>query len=102
MGTKLSHHNFEISRNNVSHLVKVDSNVRKKLSRPQGDGMRYLENSTIEWYTITWLRTALLHDRAVLHSDSVLCLGKIHEYPQTVEAWKQKTEWFTNSYENRD
>ena len=38
-GTKLSYHNFESSRNNVGHLEKVYSNVRRKLSRPQGDDM---------------------------------------------------------------
>ena len=38
-GTKLSYQNFEISRNNVGHLQKVHSNIRRKPSRPQGDDM---------------------------------------------------------------
>ena len=49
----------------------------------------------------------LLHDRAVklskakvhVNSDSVLCLGKIHEYPQSVGAWEQEVGWFTKSLE---
>ena len=52
--------------------------------------------STIEWNTIPWMRTTLPQDRAVklskarvhVYSDSVLCLGKIPEHPQTIEAWK--------------
>ena len=39
IGTMLSHHNFEIPRNNIGHLERVCSNVRRKLSRPQGDNM---------------------------------------------------------------
>ena len=35
-------------------------------------------------------------------SDSVLCLGKIHEYPQSINSWKDKTEWFTQSPEYRE
>ena len=30
-----------------------------------------------------------------VYSVSVLCLGKLHEHPQSIEAWKQKLEWFT-------
>ena len=56
------------------------------------------------------MRTTLLHDRAVklskakvrVSSDSVLGLGKIHEHPQSIEAWKQKIEWFTKSREYRE
>ena len=42
------------------------------------------------------MRTTLLHDFAVkmlkamirIYSDSILCLGKCHEYPQPTEAWR--------------
>ena len=45
--------------------------------------------SSIDWNTIPWMRTTLLHDRAVklakakvhVFSDSVLCLGRNHEIP---------------------
>ena len=131
--TKLFHHNFQIS--NVDHLKKVYSNVRLKLSRPQGDemldidvnamisgifasatvkaavhlGQDYQENlrttknntdfkkvqtlfdisqklipnqkdeifriSTIEWNSIPWMRTTLLHDKAIK-----LSKAKVHVY----------------------
>ena len=46
---KLSHHNFEISRSNVGHLEKVCSNVRQKLSRPQGDDMLDIDVNAMIW-----------------------------------------------------
>ena len=53
------------------------------------------------------MRTTVLHDRAVklskatvhVFSDSVLCLGRIHEYSRSTEAWKDKIECFTKSHE---
>ena len=59
--------------------------------------------STIEWTTtIPWMRTTLLHDRAIrlskaqvrVYSDSVFCLGKTHEHPHSMEAWRGNIEWF--------
>ena len=29
------------------------------------------------------------------------CLGRIHEYPRSLEVWKEKTEWFTKCNEHR-
>ena len=46
-GAKLSHHNFEISRNNVGSLEKVYSNVRRKLGRPQGGDMPDIDISAM-------------------------------------------------------
>ena len=37
LGTRLSHHNLRISRDNVGHLEKVYSNVRQKHGRQPGD-----------------------------------------------------------------
>ena len=39
---QLSHHNLEISRNNVGQMEKVHSNVQQKLGRQPGDNL--LEN----------------------------------------------------------
>ena len=35
-------------------------------------------------------------------SDSVLCLGKIHQNPDANEAWKNRIEWITTSQSNRN
>ena len=57
--------------------------------------------STIEWKTTPWMRSILVHDRAIklsnlqvhLFSDSVLCLGKIHEHPTSTQKWKDQIGW---------
>ena len=41
------------------------------------------------------LSTAKVHD----YSDSVPCRSRIHENPRSIEAWKEKIEWFTMSPE---
>ena len=66
-----------------------------------------LGTSTIASDTIPSMRTTLLHDRAVklskakvhVFSDSFLCLGRIHEHPRSIEARKEKIEWFTKCHE---
>ena len=42
--------------------------------------------------------------RAKVHvfSDSVLCLGKIHQNPDANEAWKKRIEWITTSQSHKD
>ena len=40
--------------------------------------------------------------RVYVFSDSVLCLGKIFENPQSNTAWEQRLGWFKTSQEYRD
>ena len=50
------------------------------------------------------MRKTLPQDRAVklskakvhVYSDSVLCHGKIHEHPRSIEAWKRKSNGSSN------
>ena len=34
--------------------------------------------------------------------DSVLCLGKMNSYPESIDAWKKKIEWFTSTPQYRE
>ena len=34
--------------------------------------------------------------------DSVLCLGRIHQHPESNEAWKKRIEWITTDTSYRD
>ena len=43
----------------------------------------------------------LLHTKVYVFSDSVLCLGKMNENPQSNMAWEDRLTWFKNSPENR-
>ena len=40
--------------------------------------------------------------KVYIFSDSVLCLGKIHQHPKSNEAWKDRIEWITTSESYRD
>ena len=66
---------------------------------------------TIGWEKHSWKYLSLIGDKGVIHlqrakvcvfSDSVLCLGKIHQHPNADEAWKNRTEWITTSQSYRD
>ena len=48
-GTTLSHHILDICRNNVGHLEKVCSNVRKKLGRQPRDDMPEIDVNAMMW-----------------------------------------------------
>ena len=39
--------------------------------------------------------------KVYIFSDSVLCLGKIHENSQSNTAWEQRLEWFKSTPEYR-
>ena len=63
---------------------------------------------TIDWENYSWKYLSLIGDEQVISlqrtkvyvfSDSVLCLGKIHENPQSNDAWEQRLEWFKTSQE---
>ena len=40
--------------------------------------------------------------KVYVFSDSVLCLGKIHQHPNANESWKDRIEWITTSQSYRD
>ena len=44
----------------------------------------------------------LQRTKLYVFSDSVLCLGKIHQNPDANEAWKKRIEWITFSQGYRD
>ena len=68
---------------------------------------------TIGWENHSWKYVSLIGDERVINlqrtkvyvfSDSVLCLGKIFEKPQSNDAWEQRLGWFKSSpvYRNFD
>ena len=68
---------------------------------------------TVDWENSSWKYLSLIGDEQVISlqrtevyvfSDSVLCLGKIHENLQSNTAWGQRLEWFktTPDYRNLD
>ena len=66
---------------------------------------------TIDWEIPSWTNLSLIGDEQVISlqrtkvyvfSDSVLCLGKIHENSQSNTAWEQRLDWFKTSPEYRN
>ena len=65
----------------------------------------------IHWGRNSWKQLSLIGDETVINlqrtkvyvfSDSVLCLGKIHQHPESNEAWKKRIEWIINEKSYRD
>ena len=59
----------------------------------------------------SWTRLSLINDEIVINhqstkvyvfSVSVLCPGKIHQHPESDEAWKKRIEWIVTDKSYRD
>ena len=66
---------------------------------------------TICWENHSWKYLSLIGDETIINlqrtkvyvfSDSVLCLGRVHQHPESNEAWKKRIEWITSSQSYRD
>ena len=66
---------------------------------------------TIRWEKHSWKDLSLIGDETVINlqrakvyvfSDSVLCLGKIFENPQSNDAWEQRLGWWKSSSKYRN
>ena len=66
---------------------------------------------TIDWEDYSWKYLSLIGDEQVISlqrtkvyvfSDSVLCLGKIHENPQSNTAWEERLAWFKTVHRNTE
>ena len=64
-----------------------------------------MEVGTINWEHSSWKYLSLvglLHKKVYVFSDSVLCLGKMNENPQSNYAWEERLAWFKSSQEYRN
>ena len=61
--------------------------------------------------SLAWKSSSLIGDerginvqrtKVYVFSDAVLCLGKIHEKPQSNGAWEDRLRWFKSSPEYRN
>ena len=84
---------FDISEKLVSEqeeINNVDKNFRKNHSWKQ---LSSIGDETV----INLQRT-----KVYVFSDSVLCLGRIHQHPESNEAWKKRIEGITTDKSYRD
>ena len=82
--------------------------IPEKLITEQSDEIYGM--STINWEHASWKYLSLvgdeqvislLHTKVYVFSDSVLCLGKMNENPQSNYAWEDRLTWFKSSPEYR-
>ena len=88
--------------------MKQMFDISEKLITEQSDEIYGI--STTNWEDSSWKYLSLVGDEEVISlfahkvygfSDSVLCLGKINENPQSNTAWEQRLEWFKSTLEYR-
>ena len=65
----------------------------------------------IHWERHSWKQLSLIGDETVINfqrakvyvfSDSALCLGRVHQHPESNEAWKKRIGWITTDKSYRD
>ena len=99
--------NLHSDKNQAQRTRKQLFNVSKKLITDQTE-IRGV--SKIDRHSHSWQRTSLLSDKGIqlstakafVFSASVLCLGKMYEYPKATDAWREKMEWTTVSPQCRE
>ena len=104
--------NFQDNQNSIVNTadltLKQMFDISAKLVAEQGE-ISNLE--TIGWDKHSWKHQSLIGDERIINlqrakvyvfSDSVLCLGKIHQHPDANEAWKKRIEWIITDKSYRD
>ena len=104
--------NFQNNRNSIVNTadltLKQMFDISAKLVTEQ-DKISGLE--TIGWEKHSWKYLSLIGDERIINlqrtkvyvfSDSVLCLGKVLQHPESNEALKKRIEWITSSQSYRN
>ena len=95
-------------RNTEDLTMKQMFDISENLIPEQSDEIFGVK--TINWEDCSWKYLSLigdeqvislLHTKVYVFSDSVLCLGKMNENPQSNIAWEDRLTWFKSSSEYR-
>ena len=99
-------HSIKITGNNLTMKPMFD--ISEKLIVVQSDEIHGV--TPINWEDSSWKQLSLIGDEEVISlshakvyvfSDSVLCLGKMHQNPQSNYAWEDRLMWFKSSSQYR-
>ena len=101
--------NYQNSIVNTSDLtLKKVFDISAKLVSEQDEIFKV---DTIPWEKHSWKYLSLIGDETIINlqrakvyvfSDSVLCLGRVHQHPKSNEVWKKRIEWITTDQSYRD
>ena len=99
-------HSIKNTGNNLTMKQRFD--ISEKLIVGQSDQIYGV--TPINWEDSSWKQLSLVGDEEVLSlshakvyvfSDSVLCLGKVNQNPQSNTVWEEKLSWFNSSSQYR-
>ena len=104
--------NFQDNQNSIMNTtdltLKKMFDISAKLVSEQDEVFKV---DTILWEKHSWKYLSLIGDETVINlqrtkvyvfSDSVLCLGRILQHPDSNEAWKKRIEWIMTEKNYRD
>ena len=95
-------------KNSTDLTLKKMFDISAKLVSEQDE---IFNVDTIPWEKHSWKYLSLIGDETVINlqrtkvyvfSDSVLCLGRVHQHPESNEAWKKWIEWIITEKSYRD
>ena len=100
--------NLHSIKNTEDLTMKQMFDISEKLITEQSDEIHGI--STTNWEHSSWKYLSLVgveevislsHTKVYVFSDSVFCLGKVYENPQSNVAWEDRLTWFKSSPEYR-
>ena len=104
--------NFQDNKNSIMNTsdltLKKMFDISAKLVGEQDE---IFTVDTIHWEKHSWKYLSLIDDETIINlqranvyvfSDSVLCLGRIHQHPKSNESWQDRIGWITTSQSYRD
>ena len=104
--------NFQNNQNPIVNTVDLTLKQMFDISAKWVSEQKEINNvDKYYWKNHSWKQLSSIGDETVIslqrakgHAspDPVLCLGKIHQNPESNEAWKKRREWITSSQSYRD
>ena len=104
--------NFRNNRNSIANTTDLTAKQMFDMSAKLVSEQEKISGlETIGWENHSWKYMSLIGDERIINlrrskvyvfSDSVLCLGKIHQNPESNKARKERIGWITSSQSYRD
>ena len=104
--------NFVDNQNSIKNSTDLTLKKMFDISEKLVSEQEEINNvDKIDWKNHSWKQLSLIGDETVINlqrakvyvfSDSVLCLGKVHQHPESNEAWKKRIEWIVTEKNYRD
>ena len=104
--------NFENNQNSIVNTADLtlkemfDISAKLVAEQDETSGLETFGSGKHSWKYLSLIGDEriinLQRTKVYVFSDSVLCLGRIHQNPESNEAWKKRIDWITSSQSYRD